>query len=376
MKKFSNIMTTRKLNKGAVLAIISSVLIFISAFLVWADSTRASSFWGSYARTLKLSLIDVMEETSEIGLVLVIVLFLLAAAANAIVKFFKRSVLLSVAVVIITLMGIGVTVGYVHKAAWDAGIGESLALWGAILLAISIFLDKDKIESAEEPVSEEKNEESVEQVEVRPVGQVAAASVVESAPAVKSTPAVEPQPAAVVKDDNEAKVGKAADNHPEEESEDDDYEADEYEESHSRRWWYIGGVAALLLIAGVVLFLTLGQKKKSHSYYDDDEEEETEMVERHHDKKLNLYGKIDQYPIVMKLTISGNKVKGSYYYESQGPDKVLNLSGIYDDGEMDLYETDEDGRQTGHFKGYIDDGEFSGNFTTMQGTKLSFRLRE
>ena len=65
-----------------------------------------------------------------------------------------------------------------------------------------------------------------------------------------------------------------------------------------------------------------------------------------------------------------------YYYNKQGPDNVLTLSGVFDNGEMDIYETDENGRQTGHFKGYYSNGEYQGEFVTMQGKSMQFRVSE
>lgn len=43
---------------------------------------------------------------------------------------------------------------------------------------------------------------------------------------------------------------------------------------------------------------------------------------------------------------------------------------------MDIYETDENGRQTGHFKGYYSNGEYQGEFVTMQGKSMQFRVSE
>lgn len=343
----------QKFSTGSSCQIVGTVIILVSMMMPWL---KMSSLFSD----TNLSLLEIAQHHNALYANLIGYGMLLLSIGNLLYLLVRSSHKVSIALAAVTLINILViflTRGSLRRGescSYSIGIGVFFTIAGILCLIYGIYLEMNDVQ-------EDDNGEKVEE------------------PATPPTvlPATEAQPVAVIKDGNEAEFVSAVNNQPKEEvAEANDYEADEYEESHSRRWWYIGGVAALLLIAGVVLFLTLGQKKKSHSYYDDDEEEETEMVERHHDKKLNLYGKIDQYPIVMKLTISGNKVKGSYYYESQGPDKVLDLSGIYDDGEMDLYETDEDGRQTGHFKGYIDDGEFSGNFTTMQGTKLSFRLRE
>ena len=94
-------------------------------------------------------------------------------------------------------------------------------------------------------------------------------------------------------------------------------------------------------------------------------------------KNVTLYGAVDnKYPITMNLEIEGSVVKGTYYYNKQGPDKVLTLSGVLNNGEMDIYESDENGRQTGHFKGHYSNGEYQGEFITMQGKSMYFRVTE
>ena len=41
----------------------------------------------------------------------------------------------------------------------------------------------------------------------------------------------------------------------------------------------------------------------------------------------------------------------TYYYNKQGPDRILKLYGSLNGLEMELFESDENGNQTGHFKG-------------------------
>ena len=89
---------------------------------------------------------------------------------------------------------------------------------------------------------------------------------------------------------------------------------------------------------------------------------------------INLSGRIDKYPITMSLIINGQYVKGSYYYHSQGSNKVLKLSGVIEDGAMILYETDEYGLNTGHFQGFYSDGVYEGLFISEQGKKYQFRV--
>lgn len=140
-------------------------------------------------------------------------------------------------------------------------------------------------------------------------------------------------------------------------------------EKKSNTWLYIvGGVlAVILLIAGGKFFL----QSKS-----DNGTSEIQVSEQNVQKSITLYGSVDKYPITMSLNIDGSVVKGTYYYNKQGPDKVLTLSGVLNNGEMDIYEADENGRQTGHFHGYYSNGVYQGEFVTQQGKRMSFRVSE
>lgn len=130
-------------------------------------------------------------------------------------------------------------------------------------------------------------------------------------------------------------------------------------------------VLVLALVAGIVIaILTLGKKAKETNR---DIDETEEVVQQ---KKVRLHGAVDTYPVYMKLTIEGNMVNGSYYYESQGPHKVLTLKGIYEDSKLELFETNEDGQQTGHFTGQLKKGIFIGDFYNVQGKSMHFRLQE
>jgi TPR repeat protein len=108
----------------------------------------------------------------------------------------------------------------------------------------------------------------------------------------------------------------------------------------------------------------------------DNEVNTAEEESSEYDSSIQMYGFIDEYPITMSLKIDGSVVKGSYYYDKQGPDKVLTLSGVYKDGELDIYESDKDGMQTGHFRGQYSNKVYYGEFTTQQGKVYSFRVSE
>ena len=65
-----------------------------------------------------------------------------------------------------------------------------------------------------------------------------------------------------------------------------------------------------------------------------------------------------------------------YTYISE-PIRDINLSPrlMFEDGLMLLYETDENGNDTGRFLGSYSGGVYQGQFTT-QGRKMPFRLSE
>lgn len=128
----------------------------------------------------------------------------------------------------------------------------------------------------------------------------------------------------------------------------------------------IGGV--LIVGALIAILMLTNTKEKSFSDIDDMEEEVVQQ------RKFSLHGTVDIYPVYMKLSIEGNVVNGSYYYESQGPGKQLNLRGIYDDGRLELFETDENGQQTGHFVGQLKKGIYIGIFYNARGNSMQFRL--
>lgn len=90
----------------------------------------------------------------------------------------------------------------------------------------------------------------------------------------------------------------------------------------------------------------------------------------------DMRGTIDKYQITMQVSIDGTSVKGSYYYDKQGPSAVLSLSGTNEDGILDINETDANGTPTGHFKGKFLEGVFKGIFVTNQGKKMSFLVAE
>ena len=90
----------------------------------------------------------------------------------------------------------------------------------------------------------------------------------------------------------------------------------------------------------------------------------------------DMRGAVDKYPITMHLEIDGSMVKGVYYYDKQGPNATLKLSGTNEDGILDMNETNAEGVPTGHFKGKLYNGVFKGVFFTTDGKKMPVEVSE
>jgi hypothetical protein len=88
----------------------------------------------------------------------------------------------------------------------------------------------------------------------------------------------------------------------------------------------------------------------------------------------HLSGYVGNNAITMDINISGSEVNGSYYYNKYRSN--LNLFGKFEDGNLDIHETNNDGMPTGHFEGQFDNGQYSGTFTNFQGTHFQFSLSE
>lgn len=135
-----------------------------------------------------------------------------------------------------------------------------------------------------------------------------------------------------------------------------------------------------ILAVAIVFFVSCSsksEKTESESQSDAIEESTTEaVVEEIVKKSYQLGGAVYKYPITMNIDIEGSQVKGTYYYNKRGPNAKLYLSGVYENGEMDLNEIDEKGVPTGHFKGTFEDGEFKGQFIDNKGKVLDFLATE
>lgn len=96
------------------------------------------------------------------------------------------------------------------------------------------------------------------------------------------------------------------------------------------------------------------------------------------DQELDLAGFVGRGGGVhMHLTMKGNVVEGYYYYDKYGnPDHSLKVSGTLDDaGHLDLHETNDEGRPTGHFDGFYGKNYgYKGTFINFNGTASDFEL--
>ena len=90
---------------------------------------------------------------------------------------------------------------------------------------------------------------------------------------------------------------------------------------------------------------------------------------------LTLIGSIDnKYPITMDLEQNGSDLRGSYYYNRNGPDKRLNVYGQLDGSRFRLQEYDNDNNNTGNFVGTYHNGMVTGTFSLPDGKTMSFDL--
>ncbi len=90
---------------------------------------------------------------------------------------------------------------------------------------------------------------------------------------------------------------------------------------------------------------------------------------------LTLIGAIDnKYPITMDLEQNGSDLRGSYYYNRNGPDQRLNVYGQLDGSRFRLQEYDNDDNNTGNFVGTYHNGMVTGTFSLPDGKTMSFDL--
>lgn len=75
----------------------------------------------------------------------------------------------------------------------------------------------------------------------------------------------------------------------------------------------------------------------------------------------SMAGKVATYAIHMTIEINDSDVKGYYYYDSQGINNKVKLSGsLKENGQLTLKKFSKDGEETGFFEGVFNGVEYSG----------------
>lgn len=89
-----------------------------------------------------------------------------------------------------------------------------------------------------------------------------------------------------------------------------------------------------------------------------------------------LKGVIDnQETVTMQLSIQNNKIYGEYYYDKNVNHSFLYLyGGISESGDVALLEFNNEGQQTGNFKGRFTNNSFYGTFTNYKQIEMPFEL--
>lgn len=105
-----------------------------------------------------------------------------------------------------------------------------------------------------------------------------------------------------------------------------------------------------------------------------DDKDSEEITTEETDYSYRFFGFIDKYEIHMFLNIKDDgSVSGYYYYDSQGPEKKIYLSGqLQEKDATTLLTLNCDNQDT--FDGYIEDNKYSGDFSSRS-KQLLFNLR-
>lgn len=83
--------------------------------------------------------------------------------------------------------------------------------------------------------------------------------------------------------------------------------------------------------------------------------------EKTNDGMYSMAGKVSKYAIHMTIEINGSDAKGYYYYDSQGSDNKVKLSGsLKENGELLLKKYSKDDKETGFFEGVFNGVAYSG----------------
>ena len=153
------------------------------------------------------------------------------------------------------------------------------------------------------------------------------------------------------------------------------------EGSSSKKWLYlVVGILAVSLL-GLAAWLFLFNEDKQNQTKQIVDSKSVTNVEKDtsssgndiiDNQSMNLKGKIGNYPITMHLEFDNKNVSGYYSYNS-GSSKLL-LKGTINYNHIELNETTEEGRSTGHFDGKLTGDKFAGEFINYKGEHFNFTL--
>lgn len=153
------------------------------------------------------------------------------------------------------------------------------------------------------------------------------------------------------------------------------------EGSSSKKWLYlVVGILAISLL-GLAAWLFLFNEDKQNQTKQIVDSKSVTNVEKDtsssgndiiDNQSMNLKGKIGKYPITMHLEFDNKNVSGYYSYNS-GSSKLL-LKGTINNNHIELNETTEEGRSTGHFDGKLTGDKFAGEFINYKGDHFNFTL--
>lgn len=160
---------------------------------------------------------------------------------------------------------------------------------------------------------------------------------------------------------------------------------DDYEPKSKNSFWVyaLSALIGVLLFALIyLLFSTFVPQCSRSSGKANVASEKTESKEHKSSIDLkrsgfyHLTGRVAGQRCTMDITVAGNDVYGSYYYNKYG--SPLSLNGFITGHSLYLYETDEYGTATGVLIGRIHDNKYSGTHTrysTNVDTHFSFKAR-
>ena len=153
------------------------------------------------------------------------------------------------------------------------------------------------------------------------------------------------------------------------------------EGSSSKKWLYlVVGILAVSLL-GLAAWLFIFNEDKQNQTKQIVDSKSVTNVEKDtsssgndiiDNQSMNLKGKIGKYPITMHLEFDNKNVSGYYSYNS-GSSKLL-LKGTINNNHIELNETTEEGRSTGHFDGKVTGDKFAGEFINYKGEHFNFTL--